>query len=198
MQIIDSAFPLSVFEKIQEIALSPNTMWTWQQETDIVETNLITGWKSIIAQLSSNNSYLEVYNKDLYNIVSTALACILEKFDQEFDHILTMRLLLNTASPAPHNTGAHVDIDTKHMTAILYINDSDGSTIIYKNKYLPMLNEGSASFKKRNSDKFEVKEEIKPKSNRLVIFDGLHYHAGTLPVATAKRILLNVNYTIKQ
>ena len=196
MHVIDKVFPASVFEKIQELVLSPEVAWTWQPENDIVETSLLTGWKSNIAQIRSDNTYLE-YNKDLFNVVSTALACSLEKVGQTLDRILIMRLLLNTASPRPYNTGVHVDTDTKHMTAILYINDSDGSTIIYKNKYLPMLNESSASYRVRNSSKFEIKTEIEPKANRMVVFDGLHYHAGTLPVTTPKRILLNVNYTVK-
>jgi hypothetical protein len=196
MHVIDNVFPQSVFEKIQEIALSPEIAWTWQPENDVIETPLLTGWKSNIAQIRPDNTYLE-FNKDLFNIVSTALACSLEKVNQTLDRILIMRLLLNTASPGPYVTGAHVDTDTKHMTAILYINDSDGATIIYKNKYVPFLNESSASFKTRNGSKFEIKDTIEPKENRMVVFDGLHFHAGTLPVTTPKRILLNINYTVK-
>ena len=55
-----------------------------------------------------------------------------------------------------------------HATAIYYVNDSDGETIIYD----------EVTGKTFNYDKMKVKETIQPKQI-IVIFDGSLYHTDT-------------------
>jgi hypothetical protein len=73
----------------------------------------------------------------------------------------------------------HVDTTLiDHMTAIYYVNDSDGDTII--------LNSA-----KKNP---EIIKTISPKRGRFLVFNGKYYHAGRHPINSEKRVVINFNY----
>ena len=60
------------------------------------------------------------------------------------------------------------------ITAIYYVNDSDGDTIIFDND--------------RN-----IIERIEPKKGRLVYWEGLKFHAKQSPTKTNQRVIINFN-----
>jgi hypothetical protein len=39
-----------------------------------------------------------------------------------------------------------------------------------------------------------VKEIIKPEPNKLLLFDGMQFHAGNPPLTSSKRIVINMNF----
>ena len=57
-----------------------------------------------------------------------------------------------------------------------YVNDSDGPTKLY------------------NFDKTKVVKEVHPKTGRVLIFDGLTYHASSSPKDHPSRIVVNYNF----
>lgn len=63
----------------------------------------------------------------------------------------------------------HTDAPFPHVTAIFYLNTSDGNTII-------------------------ADREVEPVENRLVIFDGLIEHTGHSPSQHKNRVLINMNF----
>ena len=65
----------------------------------------------------------------------------------------------------------HVDMDGEHHTAVYYVNDSDGDTIIGD-------------------------EKVSPNANRVVIFDGSTLHNGHSPCEHNNRIIINSNYDV--
>ena len=70
----------------------------------------------------------------------------------------------------------HVDFKYDHTTMLYYVNDSDGPTKLY------------------NADKTKVVKEIHPKRGRVVLFDGLTYHASSSPKDHPCRIVINYNF----
>ena len=77
--------------------------------------------------------------------------------------ILLARLYITV----PHETTmthykAHVDLPTKHLVILYYINDADGATIFYDNHG-------------------NVVKEVEPKKGRTVLFDGSILHGGGIP-----------------
>ena len=72
-----------------------------------------------------------------------------------------------------HNN-CHTDMSMPHVVCLYYVNNSEGDTFIY--------------------DKYDKKltQQITPKKNRVVVFDGSIYHASSLPTKN-KRIILNFN-----
>lgn len=87
-----------------------------------------------------------------------------------------------TKKPKSYNI-PHVDMYTPHNTLIYYINDADGDTYFFKEKY-----DGTNDFTKKT-----LVQTVTPKKGRAVLFDGLQYHTGTNPT-TNYRILINYNF----
>ena len=106
--------------------------------------------------------------------------------------LFRMKLNINFAySEFPKNaiTGPHIDFiqDIDGMgslsTAVYYVNDSDGDTIIFDGKYN----------KDTEYTDLKIKQRISPKKGRIVMFDSEYIHAASLP-SSGKRIVLNINY----
>ena len=78
-----------------------------------------------------------------------------------------------------NNTGVnnkHVDFPFPHKVGLYYINDCDGPTYIWTPDGL---------------------EEVSPKKNRLVVFDGKYEHASSCPKDSPSRFVCTYNFTAK-
>jgi hypothetical protein len=80
----------------------------------------------------------------------------------------------------------HIDDKHDHKSMIYYVNDSDGDTILFKERF-----SGDLDFNKKTEER-----RISPKKNKAVVFDGLRYHAGSVPRVN-HRVLININFTVK-
>lgn len=69
----------------------------------------------------------------------------------------------------------HVDYAKPHKVLLYYVNESDGNTILLKQKYPFSYNKISGL------THGEVLQEIEPKKGRVVMFDGHHFHSSTVP-----------------
>jgi hypothetical protein len=76
----------------------------------------------------------------------------------------------------------------------MYINDSDGDTVFYKEHYDPECGVSSKKYLESIQEKLTVDTTIAPKANTLVIFDGLQYHQSSTPTTVPKRTTLNFNF----
>jgi hypothetical protein len=84
----------------------------------------------------------------------------------------------------------HVDMTNyKHNSAILYINDSDGDTILY-DKECPVVE----SLEQPALEDLTEYKRITPKANRLLLFEGNYWHTGESPVDSARRVIINMNF----
>lgn len=81
----------------------------------------------------------------------------------------------------------HVDMTVPHFVFLYYVNDSDGDTTVFNRRY----SYGNSQFLIRNQ-KVEPLEKISPKKGRVLIFDGLMYHAAGIPQKN-KRCIINFN-----
>jgi hypothetical protein len=78
----------------------------------------------------------------------------------------------------------HVDTKIKHWVMIYYVNDSDGDTFIFNEKL-----EHPNPIESVNT--LTIKQRIKPKQGRVVLFDGAHLHAGSHPSDANSRLVIN-------
>ena len=120
-------------------------------------------------------------NSGFYKLLEEKIPFILSKLNLKSINILRAKLNLQTQitnnKPWLHNT-PHIDAYYKHTVFMLYLNDSDGYTVIFdENK--------------------NIKKKISPKKNRVVIFDGMSYHAGSHPCKSNTRVVLNINFNYK-
>ena len=140
---------------------------------------------------------LMMYNgTDIMNPLMTLAQSILVKalHDQNMSisKLIRIRAGLSTRTPHPIVHAPHVDWDDNHMTALYYVNDSDGDTIFYNERRDQHLN--ISSYEWSQGKKFTINETVTPKADRLVIFDGTTYHSSTSPTEHDYRIIINFNW----
>jgi hypothetical protein len=106
-----------------------------------------------------------------------------------------IRIKINLLVPIPGNTvnkynGSHVDQYSPHKSMIYYLNDSDGDTFIFNEKYdstdqstwPPLLAP-------------TIKERITPRANSLYYLEnGFNYHSSSNPINTERRFTINFNF----
>ncbi len=115
----------------------------------------------------------------------------LEKTGYELQNLLRMRLgfLLNTKYIMPHvkykHNTPHRDFEQEHWTAIYYVNEADGETVIF-HEIEPTI------------EKYHPMHKSMPEKGKLLLFNGWHFHASTCPKVFAKRIALTMNFTAKK
>jgi len=192
-EIIDNALPTDVFKKLQDEILGFDFPWHYGRRVspdDGSDANpYMIGWVHTVSDLGLEAKY----SQELYEDISKALFSTLD----DIGEIGRIRLICNTKSEEPLITRPHVDFDHAHQTALFYLNNSDGPTILYNEKYNPVLGIGSNEKYNRIKNQLTVGATIEPRENRLVVFNGLNYHGGTLPVTTARRVVMNINYKRK-
>jgi hypothetical protein len=98
------------------------------------------------------------------------------------------RMKLNWLPRVPENLGKmphtpHVDSADEHMVFLYYINDSDGDTVFFNER-----------FDGKQKESFTESYRVSPEAGKGVIFDGYTYHASSSPIATEYRCILNVDF----
>ncbi len=77
----------------------------------------------------------------------------------------------------------HVDMQTEDsnvMSMIYYVNSADGDTYFFDD------------FAPKSKTYTNVVEKVTPKKGKAVIFESRQFHSGSSPIASEKRIVLNV------
>jgi len=107
--------------------------------------------------------------------------------------ILRIRFGLLTRDVKQIVNTPHVDDHTRqHFVGLYYLNDTDGATRIWKQK----LKDWNLDPVMYSLDECELLEEVEPKANRMVIFDGAHYHSSVTPTKTQLRYVINYNFDV--
>ena len=96
---------------------------------------------------------------------------------------------MNLTTPHPEFSDGsfsvpHVDTEESHLVVLFYVNNSDGNTIIFNEK-----------FKEHGvyPEEVTIKQEVSPVSNRALFFDGSHFHTAGIPSKTRQRVTLNLD-----
>jgi len=192
MGITDNILSEEDFKALYDEVMSEEFPWYYGRKVysdDECENFFLIGWKNTVV-----NGTRVTYDPN--NIIVPMAKKALINAGEDLNEIVRLRIVLNTASDKNYLNGAHVDLDHRHRTALLYLNDSDGSTILYNEKFDPTDDySDSKLYMEKKLPNFTIQSEVEPKRNRLFIFNGLNYHSGTTPTTVARRVLLNINYT---
>lgn len=193
MILIDDALSPQVFNYLYFSVFRKETPWFYTETSLSGESiNGINDHSFFHLSVSDGN-----INSDLGVICNLCLLMILDKLDLKVNYFSRARLGLLQPKPIEHINKPHVDDLCEHKVGLLYLNDSDGDTLIYNERYDATHNINPLQFYEKNlNGKLSVKHRIKPKSNRFVMFDGLHYHSSTCPTSVDRRVVLNYNFSV--
>ena len=86
--------------------------------------------------------------------------------------------------PDDHHQTPHTDDPMDHWVMIYYANDSDGDTFIFNERLKPYQ-----SYK--DISKLTIKQRVPAKQGRMVMFHGSHIHAGSHPMKSDYRMVIN-------
>ena len=182
--VIDDAIPVKQQELLEKIFTDFNLRWGYVNESvdynhDPVQTDFAI----------NSSQFVHMVYEDAQQVSPTFsyFTSLLTAIPFTFSDIIRLKVNLTVSNnlSTPDTCGApHTDSippPENMLTAIYYINDSDGDTFIFNEKY-------------QDSKTLTVKERIPPKRGRLVIFDGSRYHAGNYPTTNTPRLVANINF----
>ena len=181
MIVIDDVLPSLVFDRFKLLTVdNPNFTFGVCRTTTMTDNV-----KSFFKEPQPNTWDFEYFSIPLVTALSNTKAVKLKE-------LLRIRFgLLHRDVKQIINT-PHVDRPTEpHFVGLYYLNDTDGATKIWKQK----LKDWSEETNTPSLDDCELLHEIEPKANRMVIFDGSHFHSSVTPTKTQLRYVINYNYT---
>lgn len=185
IKVIDGALPPEIFFPLQEYVMQ-HAPWHYIHNMDygdIYDQDWTDGFTTPIIMRSTNSP---VWYCQEYRAFATMFDYIQENFGLKTIDITRSKCNLTTKIPYEIPRPAHKDDDylQNYTIGVLYINDSDGDTIIFDSK--------DPNDIKRTD--LPIKEVVHPKENRLVLFDGNYLHASSRPLLSPTRFVINFNW----
>jgi hypothetical protein len=182
--IIDQAVPTSIQDLLENIALGDKINWfrstgaTYNEATPQVFP--VTPDSLDVQQFTHLIYELKQPVSQLFHTVLPVITAIPYTIKQLIRIKMNLCVYAQTDNPNAHGM-PHVDfteIKEPLMSAIYYVNDSTGDTLIFDQRF-------------REKAPLTVKTRVTPKKGRLLVFDGWLLHAGNTPRTNAPRININ-------
>jgi hypothetical protein len=187
MRIIDTALSPNLFNTVVDKTYSLEIPW-YYGSTAYTDSSDGFSWAHTVMQEGNKVSFLA-------DTLELAIISALDNVEEKFTKIQRIRLGLLTITDENYTNIPHVDQEFTHKTGLLYLCDSDGSTKIYNEKYsVESMIPAYDYYKNTLKEQVSLLHDIDCRKNRMVLFDGLHYHSSTTPTDIDRRITLNFNY----
>lgn len=166
-------------QKIEDLTIDPNFPWFFTPGT-IVEIE--AGVKSNSVYEKGINPFQMVHSTNLNECrFIDVITPVLNQLSVEFQsNIRIIRCKFNFLPRGVDSTHHYPHIDDSEdgvMTAVYYVNDSDGDTYFF-------------------DDELNVTSTIAPKKGRMVIFDSNKFHNSSSPINSEYRIVMNTVFKI--
>jgi hypothetical protein len=183
---IDDVIPAAYQDQIEAEIRSERMAWFFNEESGRRVPGLETSY--------SGFSHL-VYHVDGGASVPSPMTALLlpllfvfcDRAQIPFRTLLRIRIGLfpRTMIDVPHHN-PHVDFYQPHHSAIYYVYDSDGDTVIFNETYEDVGMEQSVQHTREG--RFTIAGRVSPKKGRMCAFDGKHYHASMHPMKSSSRV----------
>lgn len=186
--IIDNNF-LTNEEKIsvRDLILGPSVAWFLNNKTTKQDD---TSYSAITDKNTEEHfQFTHALRKDLqiesgyYDFLhNNVFLKFLNKHNIQCSRIIRAKLNFVSSLQKDSYQSPHVDVTYPHMVFLYYVNDSDGDTILFNEKY-----DGT-------KQELTVAESVSPEMGKAILFDGLTYHSPTAPKKSLYRAVINVAF----
>lgn len=189
---ICDAVPRSLFLKARDHIFSDNFPWYYVAATaytDDVE-KYETAYNGSFYHLAMNNGMI---NSEIGHILESCFMVAMDKTGISFNKLRRIRIGLIPICPINNVNPPHIDMESPHRVALWYLNESDGDTVLYNERY-------DLNYEKRNCGSYyrevlnqnvTINRHFQPEENKMIVFDGLTYHSSSTPKETKRRIAVN-------
>jgi hypothetical protein len=126
----------------------------------------------------------------MYTPIAKTIVRLMDSINVEYLEI--GRISINTtfnATNVPNTFGSipHVDHSYSHLQMIIYLNDSDGDTLLF-DKVCDFQSPAKQTVVELGEE--NIMHRISPKKNRILLFDGSVYHTNYLPSKNYRSIIV--------
>lgn len=180
MKVIENFLPNAIFKRIKYTVEGIN--FQWRRFENLAGNAVKTSPYKIVDGFSN---ILNVREDAATGIFLPLIDCIADELNTTPHSI--MRAHVNLTTPqygwSAEDLGCpHIDDNEPHIVALFYLDDADGSTVLY-NEIGPTV-----------PQEFTVYRSITPTPNKLVLFNGFRFHSANPPLTSRKRIIVNLNF----
>lgn len=176
-EILDNLLPKYYLKDLQDYFISSNSEWYFNDNiTNDDSFSKLGSFGFTLRLFSVGTGYINSFPGILTRALTFTVQEKIEKFSGEYHSLVRARGDMTLYNPENHRHELHTDMDDKNITAIFYVNTSDGNTLLYDREGKNLL------------------KEIEPVENRLLIFDGNLLHTGHSPSKHKCRVLINMNF----
>jgi len=197
IKIIDNFLPSSYINAIENLCYSEEMTWSYINNTVYGNSSSDNIWEK---QFTHSLFYNGKPSSDHYKFFMPVMFLLEKEINYSIKSLLRLKINLLTTVPdsdllfVPHIDAGDIE---PYLSAILYLNDSDGDTIIYENNIkdrsiLEREDYHTYLEKRKKTEDFVIKERIEFKKNRIVVFDGSYLHEAKWPENHKDRLVLNI------
>lgn len=186
-----NAVPLSLFDKVKDFIESDNFPWFYSCNTAYTSNesrfdDLYNGSFGHVAVMDGRK------NSEIAHSLEDCLLTVLDSVNKKLDRLHRIRIGFIPIGAVPIVNIPHVDVPYNHTVGLLYLNDSDGDTIVYNEKFNPYGSyEISKYYEEHLNSQVTEYRRFTPEENKFIMFDGMHYHSSSTPIKTKRRIAVN-------
>lgn len=182
------------YSKDLNFHVNNNFFWQYKSDTSYGDSVNLGLWdKQMTAPVIPNNSEPHDPERNKYSLVYPIVYITEEKFNVKIKGIIRIKFNMTFTCPENVDTRAwHFDtIDKNAKSVVLYVNDSDGGTIMVNAKetkdtsYIP----SDKDLAKLNAMECQKSPFVQ---NKAIMFDSNMYHYGELPKQHKNRIIMTM------
>ena len=202
--VIENAIPKIAQDAIEQMLLQPSFAWFFNLEqvdtTSGSYKGLLTDRKFAENYTVRNgHQFTHLFFRDgtvqssfYETVVLPLLLCVPfaigEVLKAKANLILNPGPVPKTSIGMPHTD--FFDLTTRYMTALYYVNDSDGDTVLFHERGK------NAQFDLHTP--LTTLKTVPPKKGSMVIFDGDRIHASGVPQSSSTRAVINLNFILRE
>lgn len=144
-----------------------------------------------------NNPRYPIMHSHLYVLTLQFLTLLANDYQIDFNGVgrSNLNIVYPTNKPTPQ-CNFHVDHPYTHLSVLLYLNDTDGDTLLsdqfFNSLYdTPFRNNCNLNDNIEDDDKVTILERVSPKKGRILIFNGENYHTSMCPTEKERAVLVS-------
>ena len=187
--VFDDIIDLEYQKRIKSILLGDETFegyyFPWYFTQDVTKQKDKDSQKRSAffhGYVRDNDDTIGTIDSVFHYLIVSLLESACNKIDKQSVNVIQGRsfLQLPINYKGEREDSPHIDTSDDHFVMLYYVCDSDGDTIIFKEK--------------EKSEKYTIQKRVTPKQGRVVLFDGAFYHTAEQPMDNVRCV---INYDLK-